>query len=201
YRFNASHAEGYKCPECSRIIERADESVAKPLPLTLREEVGSGPNGTVHRAFDETLHQEIALKVLRSGRAPGDLARRAASIRHPNVARTLEFETWNGLPCILSEFVDGVPLYDHVVGNVRLLLEDAIPLLKQIAAALGAAHACGLAHGNLKARNVIVTESREVKVTDFGQGPPRGEPASADLHLYLAPEMLRQGPSTAADLN
>ncbi|MBI3855276.1 MAG: serine/threonine protein kinase [Planctomycetes bacterium] len=200
YRFNAVHGDGYKCPECGREIERVGESVAKPLPLTLREEIGSGPNGTVHRAFDEALHQELALKVLRPGRVPGDLARFAAQLRHPNIARTLEFETWNGAPCILSEFVDGIPLYDHVVGSVRLAYEDAIPILKQIAAALGAAHARGVAHGNLKARNAIVTDSREVKVTDFGLAPPRGEPASADLHLYLAPERLREGPSAASDL-
>jgi hypothetical protein len=201
YRFNAPHGQGYKCPECGRPIdERNDASLLQPLPLTLREEIGSGPNGTVHRAFDETLHQEIALKVLRADRPPSDLARRAAAIHHPNVARTLEFETWNGLPCILSEFVDGIPLYDHVVGNVRLLPEDAIPLLKQVAAALGAAHARGVAHGNLKARNVIITESREVKVTDFGMGPARIDDASADLHLYLAPERGRLAPTPASDL-
>jgi len=200
YRFNAAHGQGYKCPECSRVIERVDESVAAPLPLTLRDEVGKGPNGTVHRAFDETLHQEVALKVFHSGRTPGDLARRAAAVHHPNIARTLEFETWNGLPCMLTEFVEGIPLYDHVVGNMRLQPEDAIPILKQIGAALGAAHALGVPHGNLKARNAIVTESREVKVTDFGLCPPRGEPASADLHLYLAPERVHQGPSPAADL-
>lgn len=200
YRFNASHAQGYECPECSRVIERIDESVARPLPLTLREEIGSGPSGTVHRAFDETLHREVALKVLRADRAPGDLARAAAAIHHPNIARTLEFETWNGLPCILSEFVEGIPLYDHVVGNMRLAPEDAIPILKQVAAGLGAVHVRGLAHGNLKARNVIVTDSREIKLTDFGLGPPRTETASADLHLYLAPERAREGPSPAADL-
>jgi tRNA A-37 threonylcarbamoyl transferase component Bud32 len=200
YRFNAVHGQGYECPECSRVIERVDESVAKPLPLTLREEIGSGPNGTVHRAFDETLHQEVALKVLRAGRNPGDLARAASAISHPNIARTLEFETWNGLPCILSEFVDGLTLYDHVVGSLRLAPEDAILILKQVAAALGAVHVRGPAHGNVKARNVIVTEYREVKVTDFGLGPPRGEAASADLSLYLAPERAREGPSASADL-
>jgi hypothetical protein len=197
YRFNAAHGQGYECPECSRAV---GEATVQPAPLTLREEVGKGPNGTVHRAFDETLHQEIALKVLQSGRAPSDLARRAAALQHPNIARTLEFETWNGLPCILTEFVEGIPLYDHVVGNMRLLPEDAIPILKQIGAALGAAHKAGVPHGNLKARNAIVTESREVKVTDFGLCPPRGEPASADLQLYLAPERNHEGPSPAADL-
>jgi len=201
YRFNAAHALGYACPECGRVTERPEEVAApEPLPLTIREEIGSGPSGTVLRAFDETLRQEIALKILNVGRDPGDLARRAAAIQHPNIAQTMEFDTWNGAPCILSEFVEGVPLYDHVVGNVRLLPEDAIPILKQVAAALGAAHARKVAHGNVKARNVIVTEYREVKLTDFGLAPPLSVPASADLSLYLAPERLRGEPTAAADL-
>lgn len=199
YRFNSAHGEGYACPECGRPLGAGREANA-PLPLILREEVGGGPCGTVHRAFDETLRREIALKVLHRGRTPGELARRAATIHHPNIARTLEFDTWNGSPCILSEFVEGIPLYDHVLGSVRLAPEDAIPILKQVAAALGAAHAAGVPHGNLKARNVLVTEYREARVTDFGLGPVPGEPASADLHLYLAPERLRTGPTPSADL-
>jgi len=203
YRFNAPHDRGYECPECSRRLQTPEPPRPAPppsLPLTIREEIGSGPNGTVWRAFHETLRQEVALKVFREGRVPGPLVRRAMTVLHPNVARTLRVSTWNGAPCIISEFVEGVPLYDHVVGNVRLALEDAIPILKQIAAALGCAHARGLAHGNLKARNVLVLESRELKLTDFGLAPGRGEPRSADLHLYLAPERLREEPSPAADL-
>jgi hypothetical protein len=205
YRFNAPHDQGYECPECGRRLQQtpavqAPAPAAPPsLPLTVREEIGSGPNGTVSRAFHEALRQEVALKVFRDGRTPGPLVRKAMTVLHPNVARLLRVSTWNGAPCIVSEFVDGIPLYDHVVGNVRLTLEDAVPILKQIAAALGSAHARGLAHGNLKARNVLVLESREVKLTDFGLAPARNEPCSADLQLYLAPERQREEPSPAAD--
>ncbi len=207
YRFNAPHEQGYECPECGRRLQQAPVVRVPPpvpapppsLPLTVREEIGSGPNGTVSRAFHEALRQEVALKVFRGGRTPGPLVRKAMTVLHPNVARLLRVSTWNGAPCIVSEFVDGIPLYDHVVGNVRLALEDAIPILKQIVAALGSAHARGLAHGNLKARNVLVLESREVKLTDFGLAPSRNEACSADLQLYLAPERLREEPSPAAD--
>lgn len=199
YRFNAIHDEGFECPECGFRLEPPPPP-PKALPLTLREEIGSGPNGTVHRAFHETLRQEVALKVVKPERAPGDLVRKAMTVLHPNFARTLRIATWNGAPCIISEFVEGIPLYDHVVGSVRLALEDAIPILKQVAAALGTAHARGLAHGNLKARNILVLESREVKITDAGLAPTRPELYSADLHLYLAPERSRSAPSPSADL-
>src|SRR5262249_48554963 len=139
YRFNVAHDQGYGCPECGRRIEQAPAAPA--LPLTLREEMGSGPNGTVHRAFHETLRQEVALKILKGDRAPGELVRKAVGVLHPNVARTLRIGTWGGAPCIVSEFVEGIPLYEHVVGNVRLAPQDASPILKQIAAALAAAHA------------------------------------------------------------
>lgn len=208
YRFNASHGQGYACPECGRRLAvdptptpvSAPAPAAPSIPLTIREEIGSGPTGTVSRAFHETLGQEVALKVFREGRSPGPLVRKAMTLLHPNFARLLRISTWNGAPCIVSEFVEAVPLYDHVVGSVRLAPEDAILILKQIAAALANAHARGAAHGNLKARNVLVQESREVKITDFGLAPPRPEPCSADLHLYLAPERLREEPTPAADL-
>ncbi|MBV8880568.1 MAG: serine/threonine protein kinase, partial [Planctomycetaceae bacterium] len=204
YRFNAVHGQGYECPECGLRLEVSLPRPAPPpppsLPLTLREEIGSGPNGTVYRAFHESLRQEVALKVLREDRAPGNLVRRAVRVLHPNVARILRIATWNDAPCIINEFVEGIPLYDHVVGNVRLAPEDAIPILKQVAAGLGSAHARGVAHGNLKARNVIVQESRELKITDFGLAPTRADTASLDLQLYLAPERLRSEPTPAGDL-
>ena len=201
YRFNAAHDEGFECPECGRRIDAAPAAPATPvLPLTIREEIGSGPNGTVFRAFHETLRQEVAFKVLKEGRAPGEAVRRAVTILHPNVARTLRIATWNGAPCIISEFVEGIPLYDHVVGSVRLSPEDAIPILKQIAAGLGSAHARGVAHGNLKSRNILIRESRELKITDFGLAPSRAEAFAADLQLYLAPERQRGEPTPAADL-
>jgi serine/threonine-protein kinase len=201
YRFNAAHDEGFECPECGLRLESPRPVPTTPgLPLTIREEIGSGPNGTVFRAFHEALRQEVALKVMKEDRAPGDLVRRAVTVLHPNVARTLRIATWNGAPCIVNEFVEGVPLYDHVVGNVRLAPEDAIPILKQIAAGLGCAHARGVAHGNLKARNVIIQESRELKITDFGLAPSRPELYSADLQLYLASERQRGEPTPAADL-
>jgi len=201
YRFNAAHDQGYECPECGGRLQAPPARAEDPsLPLTIREEIGSGPNGTVYRAFHETLRQEVALKVLREDRAPGKLARGAMTVLHPNIARTLRIATWKGAPCIVSEFVEGIPLYDHVVGSVRLAPEDAIPILKQIAAGLASAHARGVAHGNLKARNVIVRDSRELKVTDLGLAPSRSGSYSADLQLYLPPERQGGEPTPAADL-
>ncbi|HLY72660.1 MAG TPA: serine/threonine-protein kinase [Planctomycetota bacterium] len=201
YRFNAVHDQGYECPECGRRLEAPPAEPAAPaLPLTIREEIGSGPNGTVFRAFHETLRQEVALKVLRDKRPPCGLVRRAVTVLHPNVTRTLRIATWNGAPCIVSEFVEGIPLYDHVVGSVRLPPEDAIQILKQIAAGLGSAHARGAPHGNLKARNVIISDSRELKITDFGLAPARADTGSAELQLYLAPERQRSQPSPGTDL-
>jgi predicted RNA-binding Zn-ribbon protein involved in translation (DUF1610 family) len=224
YRFNALHGAGYECPECGRAIDRA----AGPAPrrhgaCVLGEEIGHGPAGAVYRAFHERLRQDVALKVVAPdvlGRERRDRylfqARRSMALAHPNVARVLEAWAQEGRLFVASEYVESVPLFDHVIGSLRLPLEDAVGILKQAAAAVGAAHARGMSHGNLKAHNVLVTETREVKVTDFGLAldasldrpgrPSAGAPGAAlargaaSLAPYLAPERWKYGPTPPADL-
>ena len=97
---------------------------------------------------------------------------------------------------IVSDLVEGVPLHDHVLGNVRLPLLEATGILKQVASGLAGALARGVVHGNLKAHNVLVTELREVRLTDFGQG--QGD--AGTMTHYVAPERARQGATPPGDL-
>jgi len=203
YRFNATHGAGYECPECCRRIDPASGSnPVRHGVCVLRGEIGRGPLGTVHRAYHERLRQEVALKIVSAdllGRDPRDRylfqARRVMGLTHPNVAHVIEAWTQGPRIFVASDYVEAVPLFDHVVGSVRLPLEEAAGTLKQVAAALGAAHARGLSHGNLKATNVLVNEMREVKVTDFGLAW-----GTASLAPYLAPERWKYGPTPPADL-
>jgi predicted Zn-ribbon and HTH transcriptional regulator len=206
YRFNAQHGNGYVCPECGRPIG------ATPPPLSregyigayfLKDELGRGPIGAVFRAIHERTQREVALKRIPAApfsRAVRDgflfQARRTMSLRHPNVAGILESAVHGDDIVIVSDLVEGVPLHDHVLGNVRLPLEDAIAILKQVAAGLSGALSRGIVHGDLKSHNVLVTETREVRLTDFGMG--HGE--SGEMIHYAAPERARHGATPPGDL-
>jgi hypothetical protein len=206
YRFNAQHREGYICPECGRAIGSTPPSLSREGfvgAYALKEELGRGPSGTVHRAVHERSHRQVALKRILAGPLPRTLrdgflfqARRMMSVRHPNVVAIIESAVHRDEIIIVSDLVEGVSLHDHVLGNVRLPLEDAVPILKQVAAALSGALSRGIVHGNLKSRNVLVTETREVRLTDFGMA--QGE--SGEMIHYAAPERARHAATPPGDL-
>lgn len=203
YRFNADHGAGYRCPECGRTIEPAAPREPRYGGWIAGELVGRGPSGVLHRARHERGGPEAALKIVRPEALPAAArgnylfhAKRAAAIQHPNVVRIHEAGLREGAIWIVSDLVEGVNLQEHVQGQVRLPLEEAVALLKQIAAALGAAHGRGIPHGNLKPANVLVTDLRELRLTDFGLAAE----TTRELAQCLAPERRRYGPTPPADL-
>ncbi len=173
--------------EQQRTREQIERDRERYKAFTLGEPVGSGPLGTVRRARHPD-HGEVALKFIPLTRIPPAAPGRLLSLRqfsHENAARILDAGcTGDGL-YVASEFVDGIPLRDHVIGSIRLPLPEAAGILRDVAAALEAAHSRSLAHGNLKPENVMVTESRRVKLTDFGLGPD-GTGAAEDLAACMS---------------
>jgi serine/threonine-protein kinase len=171
--------------------------------------LGEGAYGTVYRATDTALGEDVALKVLRRDMidAPGTIdrfrneVRLARRVTHPNVARMFDIGEWQGERFLTMEFVDGTTL-SRVVGREvpathRLPLRRAVELLLPVCAGLAAAHAAGVIHHDLKPDNILVSESGRVVVTDFGiaggfrceqQGQvprtPIGTPA------YMSPEQV-----------
>ncbi len=152
----------------------------------------------LHAAVRESDGTEVALKVLTKGPLERYLSRaeEARTLHHPNIVKVLEAGRIGPAVYIASEFAHSVSLRDHVTGTMRLGLGEAIAILKQVAAALAEAHHWRLLHGNLKAENVLVTEAREVSVTDFGLAPPLFQ-VGVRLARVMAPEAW-QGPSEPA---
>jgi len=165
--------------EQERAREAAAQDCRRYKAFVPQEMVGRGPRGTVCRARHPE-YGEVALKVIPWGSAPPGALERLRGLRDlelPYTARILEAGyTENGI-YLASEFVLGIPLYDHVAGSVRLPVADATRLLRPVAQALQAAHARGLAHGGLSPQNVLVTERREPRITDFGLACNGGGPA------------------------
>jgi Tol biopolymer transport system component len=137
--------------------------------------LGSGGMGEVYRAQDTKLNREVALKVLPDLFAlnPDRLARFKreahvlASLNHQNIAAIYGFEESGETKALVLELVEGPTLADRIAGG-RISLDEALPIARQIADALEAAHECGIVHRDLKPANIKVRADGMVKVLDFG---------------------------------
>jgi serine/threonine protein kinase len=176
---------------------------AEPLPLPARwgslevlELLGSGGFGDVYRAFDPRLRRHVALKLLRV-REGGDAGRGSllldegqtlAQVRHPNVVTVYGADRVDGRFGLWMELVGGHTLAERLRREGPMTADDAGSAGACLAQALGAMHAAGVVHGDVKAQNVMVEGSRFV-LMDPGAGRA-GTPA------YLAPELQRGGATT-----
>ena len=131
--------------------------------------------GKVWRARDTTLKRDVALKVLPDAFAsdPDRLARFQreaqvlASLNHPNIAHIYGLEESDGVHALVMELVEGPTLADRIAQG-PIPLDEALPIAKQIAEALEAAHEQGIIHRDLKPANIKVRPDGTVKVLDFG---------------------------------
>src|SRR5690348_7895420 len=132
--------------------------------------------GVVYRAYDETLHREVALKVVKKnntelGSSGGQNllreARASSALSHPNICTIYEVGETEGELFIVMELVDGKSLRD-LSAESGLPPETVLRYGAQIASALARAHDRGIVHRDLKSANIVVTAEGLVKVLDFG---------------------------------
>ncbi len=137
--------------------------------------IGAGGMGEVYRARDATLNREVALKVLpdlfaldadRLARFRRE-AHVLASLNHPNIAAIYGFEQVGDVRALVLELVDGATLSD-LMSSGPIALNEALPIARQIAEALDAAHQSGVIHRDLKPANISLRGDGTVKVLDFG---------------------------------
>ena len=137
--------------------------------------VGVGGMGEVYRARDLKLQRDVALKILPEVFAsdPDRLARferearTLAALNHPHIGGIYGFEESHGIRALALEFVDGETLADRI-GRGAIPSDDALPIAREIAEALDAAHEQGIIHRDLKPANIKITPKGVVKVLDFG---------------------------------
>ena len=137
--------------------------------------IGEGGMGQVYRATDAKLKRQVAIKVLPPSLAV-DADRLArfqreaevlASLNHPNIAAIYGLEESGGMTALVMELVEGDDLSQRIARGA-LPLDEALPIAKQIAEALEAAHDQGIIHRDLKPANIKVRGDGAVKVLDFG---------------------------------
>ncbi len=146
--------------------------------------------GEVYRAHDAKLNRDVAIKVLLPAVAndPDRLARFSreaqvlASLNHPNIAHIHGIEESAGVTALVMELVEGEDLSQRIARGA-IPLDEALPIARQIAEALEAAHEQGIVHRDLKPANIKVRADGTVKVLDFGLakaiGPTAGSSATA----------------------
>ena len=148
--------------------------------------------GQVYRARDTKLNREVALKVLPDSFA-NDAERLArftreaqtlAALNHPSIAAIYGLEESGGIRALVMELVEGEDLSQRIARGA-IPIDDALPIAKQIADALEAAHEHGIIHRDLKPANIKVRSDGTVKVLDFGLAkamePAAGSSPSASM--------------------
>ncbi|MGQ0733887.1 MAG: protein kinase domain-containing protein [Acidobacteriota bacterium] len=216
------------CPTCGRCygsdVERCGHDGAKlatvPVPpvlanrYRLERRLGRGGMGTVYRALDTLLDRPVAAKLMREDLAelPGAIerfqreARLAAAFCHPNVVTVHDFGIAGTRVFLVMELLEGRTLRDVLRGEPHLEPRRVVAILRDVAAAVAAAHEQRMVHRDLKPENIclVAGPSGDVaKVLDFGLAkllaPRDGDLITAQstggmllgTPLYMSPEALR----------
>ncbi len=151
-----------------------DPEPRKIGPYTIVEKVGTGGMGEVYKVVDDE-GRPFALKRLRrelvSDEGLSRLRREAtaaSALEHPNIVRFVTLVEHEGFPHIVMEYLEGRTLKKLLAGERRLDLAGALQVALQVAEALACAHEKGIVHRDLKPGNILLTNSAQVKLLDFG---------------------------------
>ena len=172
----------------------------------IKELIGDGSSGLLYRAVDPRIDREVAIKVLRSELASQDEsrqrlnreARAVAGLKHPNVVQLYEFGNSPGFPpYLVMEMIHGESLSQRIKQGEPYSAREAVETIVPVARALAAAHEQKLIHRDVKPSNILLDESGQPKITDFGlallddgnseltrEGSLAGTPA------YISPEQI-----------
>ena len=175
----------------------------------LGEQLGRGGMGTVHRAHDNVLDRDVAVKLLSETRLGTEgrermlrEAQAIAKLNHPNIVQVYDAGQLDGTPFIVMEMVEGHSLHDQPPKDFA----GVVSIARQICAALEHAHQHGIVHRDLKPENVIIETNETTKLMDFGLARSVASRMTTEGEIsgtvfYLAPELaLGQDFDGRADL-
>jgi Tol biopolymer transport system component/predicted Ser/Thr protein kinase len=171
------------------------------------EKLGEGGMGVVYKAEDTKLTRTIALKFLppeltRDSEAKERFnheARAAAALSHPNICTVYEVDESEGQSFIAMEYIQGVNLKEKIRER-PLKLKEALEIAVQISAGLHNAHTRNIVHRDIKPANIMLTDSGQVKIMDFGLAKLTGQTkltkdgTTLGTVAYMSPEQTRGEP-------
>ncbi|MBM4042632.1 MAG: serine/threonine protein kinase, partial [Planctomycetes bacterium] len=204
------------CPQCQvslavpgkeKRADRVDPLLGTRLgQYEVTELLGRGGMAAVYRATQTSLDRPCAVKVLPKALAKDEgfaarfqrEARSAAAIAHTNIIQIYDVGQHEDYQYIAMELVEGESLADALRRDGPLPAARALGCMKQVAAALAAAHAKGIVHRDIKPSNILVTPQGVAKVADFGlakrMGGDTGVTRTGQVigtALYLPPELAQ----------
>src|SRR5262245_10161592 len=173
-------------------------------PYEIVAPLGAGGMGEVYRARDSKLEREVAIKILPDALASDAdrvarferEAKTLASLNHPNIAHIHGLEDTGDVRALVMELVEGPTLADRLEQG-SMPIDEALPIARQVAEALEAAHEQSIVHRDLKPANIKLLPDGTVKVLDFGLAKalePVGSPAGA---ATLSPTLTVAGATQA----
>jgi serine/threonine protein kinase len=162
-------------------------------------QIGEGGMGQVYRATDTKLKRQVAIKILPPSLAADSdrLARFQreaevlASLNHPHIAAIYGLEESGDMTALVMELVEGDDLSQRITRGA-IPIDEALPIAKQIAEALEAAHEQGIIHRDLKPANIKVREDGTVKVLDFGLAKAMEPTGTMSPGLSMSPTLSLQ---------
>lgn len=177
----------------------------------ITEPIARGGMAGVYEAVDLRLDRIVALKVLHASMAEDPSfrerfqreARAAARLAHPNVVAIFDQGEDGDLVWLAMELIDGQTLRDVLRDHGPLTAEQSLAILEPVLDALAAAHSSGFVHRDVKPENILISDTGQVKVTDFGLARAVTAQTVTTRSVligtvaYLAPEQVDPGTSDA----
>jgi Tol biopolymer transport system component len=170
-------------------------------PYEILALIGAGGMGKVFKATDTRLHRTVAIKILPHDKVADperkrrfmQEARAASALNHPNIITLHDIASDNGMDYMVMEYLPGKSL-DKFITPKGMPLAEVVDYVKQIAAALAAAHAAGIVHRDIKPANVMIAAEGHAKVLDFGLAKlEERAPGPEDETWTMEPKLTEAG--------
>src|SRR5437016_4606544 len=160
------------------------------LHYRIVEQIGQGGMGVVYKAEDQKLGRMVAIKALPAAATSDETARMrlvrearsASALNHPNIVTIHSIDDSEDFTFVVMEYIAGETL-GAAVKRERLTFPRLLEIALQICDAVGAAHAIGLIHRDIKPQNILINSDGRVKVLDFGLAKPFRPAAGAQTGM------------------
>ncbi|HEV2856613.1 MAG TPA: serine/threonine-protein kinase [Thermoanaerobaculia bacterium] len=161
------------CGTCSKKLETSRVPYVLPGKFRFEQRLGAGGMGVVYSGADLALGRHVAIKTLRQVSAEDAMrlrreARTAAAVSHPHLAPIYGMETWQGVPMLVMELLEGGTLAHRVTQGGGIEPRETVDLGVAMAGALGQLHAADILHRDIKPSNIGYTRDGVPKLMDFG---------------------------------